>query len=131
MRNIFIVLFILSIIKINLLAVDYSRIKYESEQYIQSIKKFSIENVPLNSVIFLGDSITANANFYSEKLINRGIHSDLTYGVYMRLNEVINRNPKKVFIMIGINDIDHVVSNDYEFDIYIYMNYMKRLFYKC
>lgn len=120
MNRIFIIFFISSIIKLHLLAVDYSKIKYEGEKYVQGIEKFSKEQIEPNSIIFLGDSITANAPFYSKNLINRGINSDLTYGVLMRLDEIIKRNPKKVFIMVGINDIDHVVSNEHEFDIYIY-----------
>lgn len=60
-------------------------------------------------VIMLGDSLTA-ATEWSEllpgaKVINRGIDSDTTFGVEERLREVIGRHPKKIFLMIGVNDV--------------------------
>ena len=69
-----------------------------------------------NDVIFLGNSITANTN-WNELLEmpnahNRGISGDITYGVLERLNEVINGRPKKVFILIGINDITRNIPDN-------------------
>jgi lysophospholipase L1-like esterase len=36
---------------------------------------------------------------------NRGISGDITFGVLARLDEVLSSKPRKLFIMIGINDI--------------------------
>jgi lysophospholipase L1-like esterase len=51
-------------------------------------------------------------------VLNRGIGGDITYGVLKRLDDVINRQPKKLFILLGINDIgkdipDSVIAYNY------------------
>jgi len=59
-------------------------------------------------VIMLGDSITDEGEWHellnSPLIQNRGISGDTTDGVLDRLDS-INKNIKKVFIMIGVNDI--------------------------
>ncbi|WP_439132109.1 GDSL-type esterase/lipase family protein [Polaribacter sp.] len=74
--------------------------------------KLSIfNNMPTieESIIFLGDSITAFCNwselFKQDKIINRGISGDTLDGVLYRIDEIIKRKPKKIFLMIGINDL--------------------------
>ncbi len=61
------------------------------------------------SIIFLGDSITAFCNwselFSQPNIINRGISGDTIDGLLYRVEEVIKRKPKKIFLMIGINDL--------------------------
>ncbi len=76
-----------------------------------------------HSVVFLGDSITDGAEwseiFGNKKMLNRGISGDVTAGVLYRLDEVVRHNPKKVFILIGTNDLargvesEQVISNIY------------------
>ena len=67
-------------------------------------------------IIFLGDSITARGRweefFPDEKVLNRGIGSDTSEGVLHRLEEVIARNPEKIFLMIGINDLGSKIPQD-------------------
>ncbi len=59
--------------------------------------------------IFLGDSITDHGEFPEyfpeEQVLNRGIAEDTTKGVLERIDEVVERNPEEVYIMIGVNDI--------------------------
>ena len=72
-----------------------------------------------SDIIFLGNSITAGTD-WSELLgktncRNRGISGDITFGVLERLDEVTEGKPARVFILIGINDIqrnfpDSVIS---------------------
>jgi lysophospholipase L1-like esterase len=38
-------------------------------------------------------------------VVNRGIGGDITFGVLKRLDDVIKRQPSKLFLLIGINDI--------------------------
>ena len=77
-------------------------------QYSAYLSMFELNVAPVD-VVFLGDSIMARARveefFPSVNLINRGIGSDTSEGVLNRLDEVMQRNPKKIFLMIGINDI--------------------------
>jgi lysophospholipase L1-like esterase len=62
-----------------------------------------------NEIILLGDNITNCANweelFPNEPIKNRGISGDITLGVLDRMDEIVKRKPKKIFILIGINDI--------------------------
>lgn len=64
-------------------------------------------------IIFAGDSITAKCNFEEffpdVNSINRGIGSDITEGLYNRMDEILSHKPKKIFIMVGINDIGNGV----------------------
>lgn len=78
-------------------------------------------------IVFLGNSITFWGNFpellNSKYVKNRGIPGDLTFGVLDRIDEVVNGHPRKVFILIGINDIarnipDSVVLQNYRRMIY-------------
>ena len=65
-------------------------------------------NIP-NEIVFLGNSITDNCEwselFNNPLVINRGIGGDITEGVLLRLSEVTESNPEKIFLMIGINDL--------------------------
>ena len=69
-----------------------------------------------DEIVFLGDSISdinewGNA-FPDLNIINRGINGDTTFGVLNRLDNIIKLKPKKVFILIGINDITKGVSDE-------------------
>ncbi|WP_420265351.1 GDSL-type esterase/lipase family protein [Candidatus Magnetominusculus dajiuhuensis] len=60
-------------------------------------------------IVFLGDSHMAftdwNGLFSNGDIINRGINGDDSQRIYNRLESIIKDNPKKVFIMVGTNDI--------------------------
>lgn len=71
-------------------------------------KKFQLfKESKTGRIYFVGDSITEYFDLtpLGEGVENRGIGGDFTAGVYKRLDEIVERNPEKVFIMIGINDI--------------------------
>jgi len=67
-------------------------------------------------VLFLGNSITFWADWQnllgSRNVHNFGIPGDHTYGVLGRLDEVARVRPKKVFFMLGINDLSRDVAPD-------------------
>src|SRR5699024_8845969 len=75
-----------------------------SPYYHQRATQF--EDLPKteDQIVFLGNSITDGGNwselFQDDKIINRGINADITTGVLNRLKEVVNRKPKKVFLLI-------------------------------
>ena len=74
------------------------------------------ESMPRNEggIVFLGDSLTDYVPFNEllpdVKAINRGIAGDNTLGVLNRIDEVISLKPKKLFILLGTNDIVYNVS---------------------
>ncbi|HAA32572.1 MAG TPA: G-D-S-L family lipolytic protein [Cyanobacteria bacterium UBA8553] len=80
-----------------------------SNYYLDRKSLFDILPSSKNAVIFLGDSITNKCEwaelFGNQDMKNRGINGDNTYGLLKRLDQITNLQPKKIFIMIGINDI--------------------------
>jgi lysophospholipase L1-like esterase len=82
-----------------------SRAKY----YTEKLLKFKSDPISEQDFVFLGNSITAGANWATlldlPMAKNRGISGDITFGVLDRLSEIIEANPRKIFILIGINDI--------------------------
>jgi len=62
-----------------------------------------------NEIIFLGNSITDycdwNELFGNQRIKNRGISADFLSGVIERIDEVTESHPEKIFMMIGINDL--------------------------
>jgi len=89
--------------------IVYDTIQYAKEHHQKRLTLFKSEPIVKGKIIFLGNSITEFG--YWQKLlndstiINRGIAGDNTFGVLARLDDVINREPSKLFIKIGINDI--------------------------
>ncbi|MGH4139689.1 GDSL-type esterase/lipase family protein [Clostridium sp.] len=69
-----------------------------------------------NEIIFLGDSLTDYCNwniaFNNTSIRNLGISGDTTSGVLNRLNDIYILKPKKLFIMIGINDLSSGKSKE-------------------
>ena len=68
-----------------------------------------------NSIVFAGDSLTANwktlsadlrADFKDTPVANRGIGGDVSRGLLFRFDEdVLALHPKAIVILIGINDL--------------------------
>src|SRR5579863_813854 len=87
----------------------YDTIGFIPEHYPQRIAKFQSEPIVTGRIIFLGNSITEIGPWAKltgdTTVVNRGIGGDITYGVLKRLDDVIARQPSKVFLLIGINDI--------------------------
>ena len=69
------------------------------------------KQVPLDAddVVFLGDSITEGGDwrelFPDADCRNRGIAGDTTQGILHRLDMITQAKPRKLFLMIGINDL--------------------------
>lgn len=87
-------------------AIDSS---YNNAYYKSKIEWFGAVGGQKNAVVFLGNSITERG-LWSELLptqtiMNRGIGGDNTFGVLARLDDVLRYQPKKIFLLIGINDI--------------------------
>lgn len=89
--------------------------------YHQRVSLFRTLPQTKEDIIFLGNSITDGGEwsemFNDLKVKNRGISGDFAIGVLNRLDEVYNRKPAKVFLLIGVNDlarnttVDSIVKN--------------------
>jgi hypothetical protein len=94
-----------------------------------SISAFEVENgialweadtsnnlLLVRDVVFVGDSITYNGGDWAirtgmSSAKNRGISGDTTAQVLERINEVYRIYPKRVFLLVGINDISASVPD--------------------
>lgn len=89
---------------------------YADKYWEQRVSLFDHLPVTENDIIFLGNSITDGGNFEElfkrEDVKNRGIRSDIIPGVQKRLEQVVKGHPKKIFLLIGINDVSHGHSVD-------------------
>lgn len=90
---------------------------YESNaSYVQRSTQFDMLPVQDTDIVFVGDSITARFEwdeyFTDYTVANRGIDSDVTEGVYNRLDTIVSQTPEKIFIMVGINDIRQQIPAD-------------------
>lgn len=87
-----------------------------STYYQQKISHFRTLPIHPDKIIFLGNSITDGAEwselFGNSHIINRGISGDKTAGILNRLDEITQRKPSKVFLLIGTNDLEHNVPQE-------------------
>lgn len=83
-------------------------------QGIVSIKKHKtshLKTLPINEgqIIMLGNSITAECEWSelleNPNILNRGVIGDGTSDILNRLDDVIAMKPKKIFLLIGVNDL--------------------------
>lgn len=97
-------------------------VKAESEYWHQKTSLFEILPIGQEDIVFLGNSITDGGEFseiFSDSRIkNRGISADVIGGVEKRLDQVLRGKPKKIFLLIGINDVSHgksaeAIAEDY------------------
>lgn len=95
---------------------------FQSTYYDQKLTLFRLLPDTKGEIVFLGNSITDIGEWaeiwQNPKVKNRGISGDITFGVLARMDEVLSSKPKKLFIMIGVNDIsrnipDSVILNNY------------------
>lgn len=100
--------------------IDYLKLKFGLQTEIANQQDFGVyykakksifEIMPndTSEIIFLGNSITDYCDWYelfgNANIKNRGIDGDIINGVIDRLDEIVESNPKKIFLMIGINDL--------------------------
>jgi lysophospholipase L1-like esterase len=84
--------------------------------YTKRLAAFKNEPIVKGQVIMLGDSLTEGGNWKKllkdPTVINRGIAGDVTFGIINRLDEIIKRQPSKVFLLIGINDLSRKTPDE-------------------
>src|SRR5690606_12338396 len=82
---------------------------YRPDIYASRVEMFKSFPTTDKDIVFIGNSITFWADWQellkTSHVKNRGIPGDISFGVLERLDEVIEGKPRKIFIMIGINDL--------------------------
>lgn len=87
-----------------------------AQRYYDAQRRTHFENLPVTSkdIIFLGNSLTNGCEwaelFDNRHIKNRGINGDRASWMIERLDPIIAGHPKKVFLMIGTNDLSDGVS---------------------
>lgn len=97
-----------------------------SAHYYKRYAEFEKEQaIGKQDIVFLGNSLTEGGGWseyfqnISEKLAkkggairNRGIVGDDAVGMYERLHQILPGKPRKMFLLVGVNDISHNISAD-------------------
>jgi lysophospholipase L1-like esterase len=79
------------------------------EHYVRRYQLFQKEPMATGRIVMVGNSITEGTDWKvllkDTTITNRGISGDVTFGVLNRLKEITDRKPKKLFLLIGVNDL--------------------------
>lgn len=91
--------------------------KMEPSSYY-SIKASIFEALPLDSsdIVFIGNSLTDYGHwdelFPELKIKNRGVGGDDILGVQNRIDDVLRAAPRKIFLLIGTNDLEYYLDEN-------------------
>ena len=84
--------------------------------YHQRASHFATLPIDSNDIIFLGNSLSDNGlwneMFDNPDIKNRGIIGDIVQGISDRVGFVTKGHPKKIFLLIGVNDVSHHLTPD-------------------
>lgn len=87
-----------------------------STYYHQRLTHFQSLPQTKDDIIFIGNSITDGGEwselFNDLRLKNRGISGDVSAGIIQRMQEIIDRKPAKIFVLIGTNDLARNLTTD-------------------
>ncbi len=97
--------------------------------YEREIEMYNVYKTKNADVVMLGNSLVHGANWNEllgrDKVVERGISSDVIEGFINRLDYIINLKPKVCFVMGGINDIYNWIPVEQIFSDYVFL--IKRL----
>ena len=95
---------------------NYDTLPYILDHHRARLAQFEKEPIVKGKIIFLGNSITEGGNWKKllndSTIINRGIGGDITFGILKRMDDIIQREPSKIFLLIGINDISKNIPDE-------------------
>lgn len=82
---------------------------YNNGYYQGRMELFKSLPVQKGALVFLGNSLTERGQWGEllpgKRIMNRGIGGDNTFGVLARLGDVLQCKPKKIFLLVGLNDV--------------------------
>ena len=88
----------------------------QSSYNFQRRSLFEVLPIHSGDIVFLGNSITDGCEwaelFNNRHVKNRGISGDRSGWLLDRLDPIVGGHPKKLFLMIGVNDLAAGVSPD-------------------
>lgn len=116
-KQFLLVLFVMVVSQFNLVAQNTVDSSYVFSGYTDRLALFAKMPIAKKSIIFLGNSLTEAGRWKDIApelpILNRGISGDNSFGLYARLDEVLRHQPKKIFLMIGVNDLKRGIPTSY------------------
>jgi lysophospholipase L1-like esterase len=109
---------LINVIIVSLFAYKVFNNWFETGVLKNSFRESIFNAIPndYGKIYFVGDSHTEafelNELLNNKDVRNRGIWGDASKNVLKRFNGIIRQHPKKIFLMIGVNDICSGVKND-------------------
>ena len=89
--------------------MDSQSVVLRPAHYEQRQTLFERLAITKESTVMLGDSMILNNEWAEEfpikPILNRGIGGDTTFGLLKRLDTITDGQPKRIILMIGVNDI--------------------------
>ncbi len=89
--------------------LPHTTVMAQDDYWHQRVSLFDKLPVTEDDIVFLGNSITNGGEFQElfgmENVLNRGIRSDRISGVMKRVDQITAGKPKRIFLLIGINDV--------------------------
>ena len=81
----------------------------QTDYHIQKVTLFELLPVGHRDIVFLGNSLTDGCEwaelFGNPHIKNRGINADNTVQMLERLDPIVSGQPKKLFLLTGVNDL--------------------------
>lgn len=78
--------------------------------YLHRVNHFKELSMQEDAIVMLGNSLTQSCEWSelldNPKIVNRGIAGDMTGGLLLRLDEITQYQPAKIFLMVGVNDVN-------------------------
>jgi lysophospholipase L1-like esterase len=109
MNKFLLIIFLLASVKLSAQQKTYDTLPNLPEHYLKRVAFFKKEPIVKGKIMMVGNSIIEGANWKKllkdSSVINRGISGDVTFGVINRMEDIISRQPSKLFLLIGINDL--------------------------
>ena len=88
------------------------------DYYYQRLKAFrEAPSVTADDIVMLGNSLTEGGGDWGKRLnkgrvLNRGIIGDEALGIYDRLDDIVKGHPRRIYLLVGVNDISHDAAKD-------------------
>lgn len=96
--------------------VSIQRAKHYTELWGQRAALYNALGVDSTDIVMLGNSLTHGGEWNeilgTTNVVNRGINGDIIEGILDRIDCVVDGHPRKIFLMIGTNDVSHNLTAD-------------------
>ncbi|MBR2050772.1 MAG: GDSL family lipase, partial [Rikenellaceae bacterium] len=87
----------------------FCSVEAQTDYHIQKATLYDLLPISKKDIVFLGNSLTDGCEwdelFGMKNIKNRGINADNTVQMQKRIDHIIKGQPKKLFLLTGVNDL--------------------------